>query len=415
MVKILSENLECVETIKEYTSVIFNLKFTNYGDFTLTLPPLYNSSHIIKNNYVVHKENVGIIKYISKTNTAVIVRGFCVKSLLKQRVCCDFYSGPVETVAKTIVGENTLGNRCFIGLQIAEDKQRGENITYDATGETVADALHNICTKYNYGWEIKLIGKQLIFDLVEPQDRDTYYSVRHGNVSGYEYTLDALSEVNTAQDQFIDKGIELYLEPTYEGYSVYVSPGQILLDDKKTVFRLTSSKYLCEFREGKIFYAYKNDGGGIDIAVFDGENTTCPYPISRKIGYINDSDYGNFKLYNTKVNTTHIFSYNDNNTGLSRVETYKSNRFEIAEESEKRLEKVVETATAFIISYADYNTKWKLGDTVKLRIDIYGMTYIFTKQITEIQIVEEAYGQRILPVFGETKNLLKKLLKQRGV
>lgn len=401
MLRILdSDTLNITDTITDYTSVVFNLNFYEPGDFTVTLPPFAISESIKKNAYVMYKGNLGIIKYISVTDTATTIKGVDIKGILKQRICKGAWSGNVETVIKTIVSENTQDNRSFPLFEISESKNQGEETTYESKGKTVADAIGEICKDNGVGYSVKLENKKLVFDVVLPQNRDCIYSIRHRNISSSEYTLDSLSETNTAFNFFQNEGLELSFNSS--GY-LCVGKGKCRLSDGSIFVNeetITTSIY-SGTSTNAYYVAVVNEGNGI-FSVKSGDKT-----------YINNmtAKYGLGSYYQQSATTSSrdedIYFSENENAGLERTEVYSDNYEKTIE-----YENGTENATANIVTFSDYGDKWNLGDTVKIRLDLLGKRITLEQPITSVQIVCEATNKRITPTFGETKNILKKLIKE---
>ena len=210
MIRILkNSDLSILETVIDYTSIVFNLKFTDSGNFILSLPPDTAVQSIKKNNYIKYKNNIGIVKYISRTPEGYTVQGCDIKGLLKQRVVIGTYTGKLETVIKNIVRDNTTGARAFPCFSVSEDQKTGEDVTYTLNGESVADALNKICSENNIGWDITEIDGGLSFNIIIPTVKDIYYSTRYRNISDYNYTADSTGNANTIVNFVSDKGLEL--------------------------------------------------------------------------------------------------------------------------------------------------------------------------------------------------------------
>lgn len=407
-----SENLSIAETVTNYISVIFNLNFSESGDFTLTLPSDFVSENIIKNNYILWKENLGTIKYISKTAENITVKGCDIKGLLKQRICRGEYSGRIETVMKNIVSENITGNRAFPCFFVAPDGESGEEAEYISNGETINSALKTISEKYGVGWEIKLKENKLVFDVVFPSASEAYYTVRHGNISGCTYELNALSETNTLYNYATPKGLELKSETD----GIYLEKGSCYLSDGKTYYENAEKKKIFTPSPSTAYYYYiEPDGEDVRInrySVSQDRPTENMFYLGFVSKYTN-SDYASAAVTNAEHTGQLVFVNGENGekTGINRNEAYISELSPTDEllKSDK-LEAATENATADIVTYGDYNTKWKLGDTVKIRLDVMGQTIIFEKNITAVQLIDEANNKRIIPTFGKTKSILKKLL-----
>lgn len=403
MLRILDSNtLNITDTITDYTSVVFNLNFYEPGDFTVTLPPFVISESIKKNDYVLYKENLGIIKYISVTDTATTIKGVDIKGILKQRICTGTWNGNVETVIKTIVSENTQGNRSFPLFEISESKNKGEETTYESKGKTVADTIGEICKNNSVGYSIKLEDKKLVFDVAFPQNRDCIYSIRHRNISSLEYTLDSINETNTGFISFQNEGLELSFDPSY---NICVGKGKCRLSDGSVFVNEESVTTSCS--GGSSSHTHT-----IVVEKVNGNFLFKSYFKDKLSESIKNPYYALGEYYQKSSITSYsrdedIYFSEDENTGLERTEVYSDNYEKTIE-----YENETENATANIVTFSDYGNKWNLGDIVKIRLDLLGKRITIEQPITSVQVISEATNKRIIPTFGETKNILKKLIKE---
>ena len=85
MLRVLDQNLKVLETITKYTSVEFVKVFNDYGTFTVQIPLAAQPKEIKRNRIIRHKDNYGIIRYISQSDGYIVVKGHDLKALLTQR------------------------------------------------------------------------------------------------------------------------------------------------------------------------------------------------------------------------------------------------------------------------------------------------------------------------------------------
>lgn len=412
MIRILNNSdLSVIETVTDYTSIVYNLKFTDSGTFILSLPPDTAAQKIKKNNYIKYKNNIGIVKYISKEPTGYTVQGCDIKGLLKQRIAIGTYTGKLETVIKNIVSDNITGVRSLPCLTVATDSARGENVSYTLSGESVSDALNKICTENNIGWSIAEKNGGLVFDIIIPTVTDIFYSPRYHNISDYNYTSDSSNNANTIVNFVTDKGLEM---STWKEY--YNSSGayNMRVTVKKGFYYTEDGKYY-EFTEDYNSSATAPSKGKSQGYYLNGKSVTTSYNANYLyLGTIACDNLMNYTITNAE-RKSHIFYLNNENSGIDREETYlnESGVLESVLKNTDKLQKTVESATASIFTQEDFNTLWKLGDSIKMRLDVLGETHILTLPVPEIQISVNGTENRITPTFGEVKeSVLKRIIKE---
>lgn len=202
MIKIYTPaDLECVAVIIKAISIEWNLRFYDYGSFVINLP--FDCPHLqywVKNNYVFHNGNVGIILYREQKKDSIEVRGYDLKGITSFRTCQGTKTGNVETVIKSYATEElTVGSKAIPNLTIAADQNRGESITKTVDLAKLDKTLNEICLENSMGYNIKKVDSGLVFDVVVPTDRSAsvIFSRRFKNISDFDYIQDDYDSVNT--------------------------------------------------------------------------------------------------------------------------------------------------------------------------------------------------------------------------
>lgn len=201
MIKIYTQNLECVAVITEIISVEWIRRFYDYGSFVLNLPiDCAFLKDLKKNNYIYHNGNIGIILYKEQNKDKIEIRGYDLKGITTFRTCQGELTGSVETVIKDYATQElTTGNKAIPSLRIETNQSRGIEITKTVDLKKLDIVLNEICTQNLMGYEIKKIDNEVVFGVVIPTDRsDTViFSKRFKNISDYEYIYDDYNEINT--------------------------------------------------------------------------------------------------------------------------------------------------------------------------------------------------------------------------
>ena len=413
MLRILDDDFNIVETVPKCKSVTWVSRFTESGSFTVVLPNK-KYDHIKRGNFVRYGDRYGIIEYISKNDDSLTVRGYDLKAVTLYRIADKkAYSGKAETVIKNIMSDNTSGTRNYKNLTVAATQGRGNDIEYDITSlDSVENHFKKICEDNEIGYDITVSGANLLFDICIPQYRDIVYSLRRKNISDYEYLLDALSQRNVAVCETKSEGFD-FVETTkngsrfltkLKGGTIYFKDGARfeIADDIENIINAPSIP--------NIYAAYNltTKTMSIEYGSSKSDTDTVYYIL---LGEVIFSD-GAFKEYKKAEFPQYtVFYYNDETepNGFGRKEKVGD-----CEKWAESLEKITEAATAELFSADDYKSEWFLGDFVTIKIEIFGETISFTRQITEVSESFTASEIKVTPTFGEPKeNIIRKLIKGR--
>lgn len=192
-------HFESLGVINEFTSLIWPDKFNGYTSFELNAPVTKENKDLIKKgNYVwCGGDNAAIIEIInSETNEegqkVYKVKGRTLEMLLTTRIIWGTYScvnKPSSTVMYEIVDEQCVNplvypaDRKIPFLECAEDDGIGKIISFQKTGTEVYDALQNISTDAELGFDIlfRPREKKLIFKVTEGVDRSKISSLEEAS------------------------------------------------------------------------------------------------------------------------------------------------------------------------------------------------------------------------------------------
>jgi len=123
----------------------------------------------------------------------------------------DSASGAVETVLKHFVNSQCVNpedtNRVIPNLVVAQDLQRGQNISIDLRFQKLGDELYKLAEAYDLGHHIYLDAqKQLVYDVFEGMDKSAsqttnnrvIFSDAFKNIYSEEIIVDGKGEANYA-------------------------------------------------------------------------------------------------------------------------------------------------------------------------------------------------------------------------
>lgn len=422
MLEILDESFKIIQTVPKVKSITWTSRFTESGSFRLQLPHDFRSSVDLMGKFIRHKGHYGLIQYISADEEQTEVRGYDLKAItIFRQVLPGTYTGAAETVIKQIVSDNTEGDRGFPRFSVAADQKRGETITYTIESpDTMENVLKKLCEDNGIGYTVTVQDKNMIFDVVIPNTVDHTYSERRRNVTGWEYTHDQLTEKNT---EMLLVAPVTFIELSYEGNktgNLYVS-GKICVGN--AIYDLGDKKQIISHLD------YENPQGIVQYINAKQSSTTPgelkfyaelykdPYCVTiGRIDYFTDN-VPTFTMFPTFLSLDKAATA-ATATGFSRKEVcMETTETEIPTDKIKEDmsgKNASETITADVLSLADYQTVWNLGDYVKIKIYLFGQAMTVSRQITEIDEVYEPNNIKITPVFGKQKdNIIRKLQKGR--
>ena len=173
--------------INQFDSLIWPDKFNGYGSFELWAPITEENFTYIKKGNILWcgGDNAAMIEIVKssiddKGVKIYNVKGRTLEMLLTTRAIWGTYNG-VNKYASTIMYElvnqhcvnPTNTNRKIPFLECAEDTQVGPIISKQKTGGEVYDALYDLGSTYDIGFNVLFRPRQkkLVFEVVEGVDR----------------------------------------------------------------------------------------------------------------------------------------------------------------------------------------------------------------------------------------------------
>lgn len=229
-IRVFSPNLDLLAEISNYESLMFTRSWHGIGDLELQLNRYKKYSNTLqKGNIVVigndkHKAYKILHREILLDENGKVTENWMIKALeLKavtgQRITLpsnhtayDTKYGSAETVLKHYVNKNIVNpvdlNRKIEQLMLAEDLDRGINVSWQSRFKNVAEEMQSISLLSNIGWNIK-VDYQLrkwIFDVIEGRDlsvnqsdnNPVIFSPQFDNIKNMNFTDSDLNYKNTA-------------------------------------------------------------------------------------------------------------------------------------------------------------------------------------------------------------------------
>lgn len=193
---VLNRNLERIDIIDSYTSLIWANRYDDIGDCELYVEANEKYFELLKpGNYLIRDDDdmVCRIKNIeldtnSETGNHLIVTGYDVKDILNQRIIWRLINseGKAEEYIRKIIYENLI-NPKYPERQIKDSTGRAnfflgplvgfeENIIEQSSYKNVQEKVQEICKKYNWGYKIIINEKEknFYFILYKGTDRSEF-------------------------------------------------------------------------------------------------------------------------------------------------------------------------------------------------------------------------------------------------
>lgn len=188
MYYLLDKDLNIVDTIETYKSVIWTTRYYDSGDFELYIPTSQKMVDTIKKDFYIVRDDdytqAMIIKNIQITTDIeegnyLIITGKSLKNILSQRIIWSqtTVNGTVEACIRRLVNDNAINpinperkiNRLILGSEIGFS----QTMTTQFTGDNLEEVIKEICKTYKLGYDVllDLDEKQFIFILYQGADR----------------------------------------------------------------------------------------------------------------------------------------------------------------------------------------------------------------------------------------------------
>ncbi len=227
---VLDRDFNLLGVIDEYVSIIWRPSYAEIGDFEIYLGATEKAVGLLKENrYLVRSSDISVDDSGNTTYKKVMViknqhivtdvengdfltvTGKELKYILHQRVVWKqtTLTGTAENAIRRLVNENAINtntNRVIPNLILGNSANLTDTIEKQFTGDTVSKVITEICTAYNYGWDIYIYNTQLVFIVYQGVDRSyaqndrpyVVFSEDFENLYNTEYELNTENYGNTA-------------------------------------------------------------------------------------------------------------------------------------------------------------------------------------------------------------------------
>lgn len=258
-------DLKTTHVIDYYSSVIWNTKYNEIGDFEICLPIIDNEMLRDINVYdiiwlSVDFRDVRIItnikyQYSIENGYYIILTGYSFAYVLNNRVVWEqtnFNDSPTNIIYNLVLSNcisSTNTNRNLTNLIINSDFQKGDVIQAQYQGEVISDVIKNLAQQYDFGYHIFYINKKFTFELFEGADNDNItFSSSLGNLLDYTINIDGNNYKNSAlvlgEGEGISRvNVEVSDTSDYSRRELYVNASELSQNKDSEIHVIDVDKY----------------------------------------------------------------------------------------------------------------------------------------------------------------------------
>lgn len=195
VIYVLDQNLVLQGVIDEYVSTIWRPSYSEVGDFEIYLGATREAVALLQKNwYVVRSSDVHVSDGVATYRKVMVIKntqlvtdvengdyltitGREMKFLLHQRIVWNqtTLTGTAEDAIRQLVTDNAISpadsKRIIPGLMLGDPAGLSDSINKQVTGECLDDVIAEICTAYNYGWELYISAGKLVLEVYSGLDR----------------------------------------------------------------------------------------------------------------------------------------------------------------------------------------------------------------------------------------------------
>ena len=193
------ETLERIGLLSSWTSLVWRENYKTPGRFMLEVPFSEGILSLLKNDRYIGltgRNPLMTIKTIQAKNNRMIINGFCLLRLLKDRVS-------TTVVKKSVNGEEAFralfdAATPFPLLSLGESAGLEEKTKTEMSDMTLLDYAIKIAEEIDAGIRVRRDGKRLLFEMYRPNNAAANYSTLWGNIGDPQYTNSTEEYANVA-------------------------------------------------------------------------------------------------------------------------------------------------------------------------------------------------------------------------
>ena len=225
-VYVLVNDLEIIDMIDSYESIIWTVQYFSQNDFQLIVPATPYYLKLLQKDRLLCREtdrmedtwkNVMVIENVNistdwETGDKLTVSGKGLKSIVGRRIVWKQtnLTGNVERGIRQVITENIVdpddSMRKIEGFQLAEAEGIADTFNVQLLGENIAEWLESTCQTYGIGWDVYIENKKYIFKIYKGTDRSynqtdvlpVVFSDEFDNLLSSSYSYEKAEYRNTA-------------------------------------------------------------------------------------------------------------------------------------------------------------------------------------------------------------------------
>ena len=193
------ETLNRIALITSWTSLVWRENYKIPGTIQLEIPFYDGALDLLaRDRYLslTGRNPMMIIKTVQVKNGRVVINGFCLLRLLKDRVS-------TKVIKEDEVGEEAMRALFeeaapFPLLSLGESAGLEDKLESEMSDMSLLDYAENIAEEIDAGIRIRRDGKQLYFEFYKPGEANAKYSTMYGNIGDPQYTHSTEDYANVA-------------------------------------------------------------------------------------------------------------------------------------------------------------------------------------------------------------------------
>lgn len=230
LIVINSNTFNAVGMVSDYTSCLWHVQYSNFGDFELVVPATTANINLLKIKRILVREcdmaldgsaeyamfiEKTVVSYDADFGYQLTVTGRGVKAILTRRIVWEqtnFTSTYLRNIMYSLVvnnmGADADEDRQIPGVSVGmlDTDPPGPQITVQLLGDNIGEWVVKTAEDADYGWDIVLTGinagtgPHYLFRFVEGTDRSStvLFSPTMDNMISSEYTYDITNYKNAA-------------------------------------------------------------------------------------------------------------------------------------------------------------------------------------------------------------------------
>lgn len=280
--------------IDSYQSVIWNMQYYSYNDFQLVTAASEANLSLLEVGKLLVRDmdinegtynNVMLIEkreisFDSETGWMLTVSGKGLKNILSQRIVWQqltYEAVTIEDIIRDVITQNAISptdtNRAIPNLTLEAKQGYTDTADIQLFSENIAEWLANICTEYNYGWDIYISGGNYIFKLYKGVDRSynqsdvtpVVFSPEYDNLYSSQYSHNIETYKNAALvggegDGTSQRSTTIGTVTGLDRYEVYIDGGSvssngdiITLDTYMSLLQSYGNEQIAQYQKTQTF------------------------------------------------------------------------------------------------------------------------------------------------------------------